>query len=375
MNNKLSRRSFLSGSAVAIATAAIAPIATSCQQVAPPPSFPGINDFGSKFGGVQIGAITYSWRNMPPGLENIIKYCKETGINSIELMSGDLETFLGAPENPMMAMFRSMAPPPAGQPGAPRPAGGPPAGGPPRSGARPAGAPPAGMMMPGRRQFTPEEQAAIDKYNADVKAFRLSVTPEKVAEAKKLFDDAGIDIHIVKFSPARWSDEEIDYAFATAKAMGAKAVTEEIGLEAAQRLAPFAEKHDMYIAFHNHMQYAEEGFSADPILAVSPAVMLNFDAGHYFGSTGLNPCDFIKTYHDRIYSIHIKDKTGPQTEPANENQVWGQGEAPLAELLLMMKKEGWPICLDIELEYYIAKWSNQVKETKTCVQYARNILI
>jgi hypothetical protein len=29
---------------------------------------------GSKFGGVQIGAITYSWRSMPGGIENIIKY-------------------------------------------------------------------------------------------------------------------------------------------------------------------------------------------------------------------------------------------------------------------------------------------------------------
>ncbi len=54
----------------------------------------------SKFGGVHIGAITYSWRSMPGGVENIIKYCNETGISSIELMSGDVEDFLGAPKNP-----------------------------------------------------------------------------------------------------------------------------------------------------------------------------------------------------------------------------------------------------------------------------------
>ena len=65
------------------------------------------------------------------------------------------------------------------------------------------------------------------------------------------------------------SDEEIDYAFKVAKAMGAKAVTDEINLETAKRVAPFAEKHGMYMASHNHMQYAEEGFSCDPILAVS----------------------------------------------------------------------------------------------------------
>ena len=72
---------------------------------------------GSRFGGVQIGAITYSWRSMPGGVENIIKYCKEAGISSIELMSGDVEEFLGAPKNPMMSMFGPRpGPPPAGAP-------------------------------------------------------------------------------------------------------------------------------------------------------------------------------------------------------------------------------------------------------------------
>ena len=343
MNNKLSRRSFLSGSTAALATASLAPIVTSCQTV---PAIPGIFEFGSKFGGVQIGVITFSWLRLPAGLENIVKYCKESGISSIELMNTDLETFLGAPARPASPPLRRAEP---------------------------------GQELP---SLTPEEQASIDaaqvaqeKYNADMKAFRLGVTPEKVAVAKKLFDDAGIDIHIVKFSPSRWSDEEIDYAFTTAKAMGSKAVSEEIGEEAVKKLAPFAEKHGMYAIFHNHWQYAEEGFSADPFLAVSPAVMLNFDAGHYFGSTGLNPCDFIRKYHERIYSIHIKDKTGPNTEPSNTNQVWGQGEMPLAELFLLIKKEGWPIYLDIELEYSTPPWSNQVKEVRTCVQYARNILI
>lgn len=364
MKSKLSRRSFLGGSAVVLAAAAMPPALASCST--PASSIPGITDFGSKFGGVQMGAITYSWRNMPDGLENIISYCKETGINSIELMSGDLEKYLGVPENPMRRMMRAAAaPPPATQQPATQ-----------QAATQQPGAPPApAAPPPGRSEPTPEMVAAREKYNADLKAFRTNVSPESVAAARKLFDDAGIKVHIVKFSPAGWSDEEIDYAFTTAKAMGAKGVSEEIGEAAVKRLAPFAEKHDMYAVFHNHMQYAEPGFGADPFLAVSPAVMLNFDAGHYFGSTGLNPCDFIRKYHDRIYSIHVKDKTGPNTTPPNSNQVWGQGELLLDELLLLIKKERWPIYMDIELEYDIARWSNQVKEVKTCVQYARNILV
>ncbi|TFG43369.1 MAG: sugar phosphate isomerase/epimerase, partial [Bacteroidia bacterium] len=193
--------------------------------------------------------------------------------------------------------------------------------------------------------------------------------------AKKLFDDAGIGIHIVKFSPARWSDEEIDYAFKAAKAMGAKGVCDEISEEAVKKLGPIAEKHGMYAVFHNHMQFATEGFSYDPFLAVSSAVMMNFDAGHFFGSTGIHPNTIIEKYHDRLFSIHVKDKTGPNTEPPNQNQVWGQGEVPLADVLLLLKKNNWPIYVDIELEYDIKPWSDAIKEVETCVQYARNILI
>jgi len=367
-NNSISRRKFL-GNTAAVAAFSMVPLSYGFKN----PSYPLTAQSekpNSNFGGVQIGAITYSWRSMPGGVENVIKYCKECGISSIELMSGDLEEYLGAPKNPMAGMAgpRPAAAPAAGAP----PAGAPPAGAPP-AGAPPAGAPAA--ARPQRQPLTPEQEAARAKYTEDLKAWRIGLPMSKVEGAKKTFDQAGIKIHIVKFSPARWSDEEIDYAFKTAKAMGAKGVTDEIGEDAVKKLGPIAAKHGMYAIFHNHMQFATEGFSYDPFLAVSPAVMMNFDAGHFFGSTGIHPNTIIEKYHDRIFAVHIKDKTGPKTDPANTNQVWGQGEVPLADVLLLIKKNKWPIHCDIELEYDVKPWSNAVKETRTCVQYARNILI
>jgi len=304
---QFSRRKFL-GSTATLAAFSMVPLSLSSK------SFQGekkaaASASGSNFGGVQIGAITYSWRSMPGGVDNVIKYCKEAGISSVELMSNDVEDFLGAPKNPQ-----------------------------------------------------------------DRKVWRLALPMSKYEEVKKMFDNAGIKIHIVKFSPSKWSDEEIDYAFNAAKALGAKGVTEEIGEAAVKKLAPFAVKHGLYAIFHQHMQFATPGFSYDPFLAVSPAVMINFDAGHFFGSTGIHPNTIIEKYHDRIISIHIKDKTGPKTDPANMNQVWGQGEMPLADVLLLIKKNKWPINCDIELEYDVKPWSNASKEVKTCVQYAKQIL-
>jgi sugar phosphate isomerase/epimerase len=371
-NGNLTRRKFLGGTAAAAALTVMpfnfseGPAILSSASSAQP---------NSNFGGVQIGAITYSWRDLPGGLENIVKYCKEAGISSVELMSGDLETFLGAPENPRQGMFR----PPQGQRPAAQPAANPPAqgqGNQPAQANRPEGAPaqaPGGGFQ--RPRLTPEQEAQVAKYNEDLKAWRLSVPMSKVAEAKKMFDNAGIGIHIVKFSPARWSDEEIDYAFKVAKAMGAKGVTDELSEDAVKKLAPFAEKHGMYAIFHQHMQFATPGFSYDPFLAVSPAVMMNFDAGHFFGSTGIHPNTIIEKYHNRLVSVHIKDKTGPNTDPANTNQVWGQGEMPLEDVLLLIKKEKWPLFCDIELEYPVKPWSTSVKEVRTCVHYARQILM
>ncbi|MDR2389295.1 MAG: sugar phosphate isomerase/epimerase [Tannerellaceae bacterium] len=393
-NNSQSRRQFLGRSAAVLAATSVIPFHFGCSGNTPAETVVADSSKpNSKFGGVQIGTITYSWRTMDGGLQNIIRYCKEANIGSIELMSTDLETYLGAPENPMQAMFaRGASRDPANAPGppSPRPPDAANAPGPPPS-PRPPDAPnapnaaanpnnsqyiPAGsgyVRVP--RQLTPEQQAARDKYNEDLKNWRIQLSLSKVEEARKLLEDNGIHVHIVKFSPAQWSDEEIDYAFKVAKAMGAKAVTEEISLDAARKLAPFAEKHDMYVAFHNHMQYAEEGFSVNPILEVSPAVMLNFDAGHFYGSTGIHPNEILKKYHDRIYSIHIKDKTGPTAPEPNANQVWGQGETPLEELLLLIKQEKWPIYCDIELEYPVKSWSNPVKEVGICVNYARQILL
>jgi len=354
MENKKTKLLNYFGSKVIIVALLIVPMVYSCTN-AP-------KEEGSNFGGVQIGVITYSWRSMPGGIENIIKYCKETGVTSIELMSGDLEEYLGAPENPMMNMFRMAAPPPPPPPPA-------------EASEQSAEAQPAPPPQRRRFEMTDEMRAQIEEYNQKLKEWRLSVPMSKFEEVRKMFDDEGISIHIVKFSPARWSDEEIDYAFQAAKAMGAKGVTDEIGEESVARLAPFAEKHGMYAIFHNHMQFAEEGFSYDNFVDVSPAVMFNFDAGHFFGSTGIHPNEIIEKYHDRIFSVHLKDKTGPDTDPANENQVWGQGEAPIEDVLLLIQENEWPIHCDIELEYPVKPWSDAVKEVKTCVNYARQILL
>jgi sugar phosphate isomerase/epimerase len=288
-----------------------------------------------EYKGVQIGAITYSWRSMPSTPADLIKYCQQAGISSLELMGNVAETFAGAPEGPARpANFREMS-----------------------------------------EEERAEFRALREKHGEAMSEWRINeASPEKYKELKAMFDEAGIHIHTVKFSPANWSDEEIDYAFESAKVLGAKGITNEIGHEAAKRLGPFAEKHGMYAVFHNHGQPGDSAFNFEEFLAYSPANMLNLDVGHYFGATGVHPNALIKKLHERIYSIHIKDKTGKDADPADTNAPWGEGDTPLGDILKLIQDNKWDIYCDVELEYEIPEGSDAVAETKKCADYAKVLL-
>lgn len=321
----ISRRRFL-GTAAAAAAATVLPVkysfAIGTQAKKP----------NSKVGGVQLGCTTYSYRSMSMKVDDVIQYLLLAGINSIELRSV-AEQDLGIPSAQI-----------------------------PRLG----------------KDATEQERAEVKKAAESLmeaqRQWRLSLPMSRYEDMRGKFNKAGINIHIAKFAPARWSDKEIDYAYRATKVLGAYGITDEIGEEACRRMGKFAEKHNSLAIFHNHAQPAEPGFSFDKFLAYSPANRLNFDAGHYFGATGIHPNTIIEKYHDKISSIHIKDKTGPKSTPANANMPFGEGETPIADILLLLKKEKWPINVDIELEYPIPVGSDAARETAKCIGYMRNIL-
>lgn len=285
--------------------------------------------------GVQIGVITYSWRSMPSTPEDIIRYCKQAGITSIELMGNVAEEYAGAPK----ALGR-----------------------------------PENFNSMTEEEKEDFQRRRMEAGEAIVMWRAEKASAEKYRELRKLFDDAGINIHIVKFSPAGWSDEEINYAFESAKILGAGGVSNEIGHEACKRLGPIAEKHGMYAIFHNHGQPGDSTFRFEDFLEYSPAVMLNLDVGHYFGATGKHPNALLEKLHERIYSIHLKDKTSKTADPADTNMPWGEGDTPLEDILELIRDNQWDIYCDVELEYPIPEDSDAVKETARCVEYARKLL-
>jgi sugar phosphate isomerase/epimerase len=295
----------------------------------------------SKFKGVQIGAITYSFRSMPHDVDKLIQFCIDSNLSAIELMGDSVEEYAGKPKSPVR-----MGPPPAGG---------------------------------GRPQLTDEQRAQLAEYNKQVAEWRSTVSMDKFKEVRKKFDKAGISIYA--FKPNAFgvnnTDAEVEYGMKVAKVLGATSVTLELPNDPkqTQRLGDLGAKNKVYVGYHNHTQATDTLW--DNALSQSPYNSINFDCGHYLAAGGKNTKEalmkFIENKHDRISTMHLKDRTTP--EHGAGNLVWGTGDTPIREILLMIRDRKYKFPVSVELEYQIPEGSDAVKEVAKCVAFAKNILM
>jgi sugar phosphate isomerase/epimerase len=300
----------------------------------------------SKFGGVQIGTITYSFRSLPTDVDKIIAYCKQAGVSALELMGDTAEAYAGSPVANIQPM-RMMGPPPGAAPGQ-------------------------------RPQMTDEQRKAMAERVQKGREWRETVSMDKFVELRKKFKDAGITIYAYKPNALgeNNSDGEIEYAMKAAKALGATSVTVELPTkpEQSKRLGDIAAKHKVYVGYHAHLQATDTAW--DVALAQSPYNSLNLDCGHYIAAGGNNTKEsllkLIEAKHARITSMHLKDRT--TKEKGQKNLVWGTGDTPIVEVLQLMKKNKYKFPVTIELEYEVPADSDAVKEVAKCVEYAKKAL-
>ena len=103
---------------------------------------------------------------------------------------------------------------------------------------------------------------------------------------------------------------------------------------------------------------------------------MNLDCGHYIAAGGNNTKEsllaLIEAKHDRITSLHMKDRKTKAN--GGNNMPWGQGDTPVKEILVLLKEKKYGIPATIELEYDIPAGSDAVKETRKCLMFAKNAL-
>jgi sugar phosphate isomerase/epimerase len=331
--------------------------------------------------GVPVGTITYSYRSMPDqSAEAVLRYVVESGISQIELMGGPVEQYAGAPSAPARGGGSGRGAAVAGARGGgggaqePVPAkmgswNGEPCALPQGRGAQPAGAA-AGPRGAGP---TPEQQAA-QEHATRMRAWRTSVSMEPFKALRRMYNDAGVTIYAWKQLSTNMSDEEVEYVFNVADALGCTHTTLELPTDPAQlkRLGEFAVKKKIYAAYHTHLQGTMTAF--DQAFALSTGNMANVDFGHWVaaGNIGGTPMQFLEKYHGRISSFHLKDRTRP--ENCALNLPWGTGETPIKEILQLVKRNRWQMPATIELEYAVPEGSNAVQEVRTCLDYCRSAL-
>jgi len=278
----------------------------------------------STFAGVTVGMnVPYNFEGHPRTMpvDEVIAKTTALNISAVELRSQPIELLMGAPTSVLQ---------------------------PPRGG---------------------EKQAADD-----LRAWRLKSDPAGAANARKTFDAAGIRIDIVKFDNIyNFTDPEMDYAFALAKAAGARGISCELEVEGAKRVGQFADKHNMPVGYHGHTKTPESMFKE--AFAEAAHNWANLDIGHYIAGNLGDPVDFIRRYHDRITHIHVKDRKAGVSGKDGDNVPFGQGDTPIRQCLQVIRDNKWPITATIEFEYKVPPGSDAMTEMAKCVQFCKTALL
>ena len=302
----------------------------------------------SLINGVQIGTITYSFRDMPDqSAEATLQYVVDSGISAIELMGGPAETFAGAPKSTVD--YRDVMP--------------------------------IMRKRSEKKELTDDEKKALadfeekmNAHRAELAKWRMTADLKKFEQLRKMYKKAGVKIYA--FKPDAFgmknTDAEMEYGMKAAKALGANHVTLEHPSNDAQtlKLGKMGEKIGMKIGYHGHEQQTPTLW--DTALAQSPNNALNIDLGHFVAAGNINPLDTIKLKHDRIASMHIKDRQTPAH--GKGNVVWGQGDTPIADALKLMRDQKYKFPASIEMEYKVPEGSTPVKEVQKCLEFCRKVL-
>ncbi len=321
-----SRRDFAKLSAVTVAGATLLPVVGRlCAEEIPAKYSSKPN---SKVAGVQIGInVPYSFGNPSMSGDDVLKNCVGLGLSAVELRAQPVETFLGAP---------------------------------------------ADLLFPKKGLDT-----GATKDNAKQLAeWRKSVSLDRVADFRKKYETAGVLIEVIKVDNIfKMTDDELDYAFKLAKALGGRAISTEISTSATsdeemKRVGSFADKHKFMVGYHGHTHTGPADW--EKAFSFAKYNGANVDIGHFVAGFNDSPLPFIKEHHERITHVHIKDRM--QQKHGGDNKPFGEGETPIKDVLHLLRDNKWNIQATIEFEYKVPEGSTRMAEIARAIKYCREAL-
>ncbi|MGB9486336.1 MAG: sugar phosphate isomerase/epimerase [Terriglobia bacterium] len=210
----------------------------------------------------------------------------------------------------------------------------------------------------------------------ELRKWRLSVPLSHFHEVRTKFDNAGVLVYAYNLSFRKdFTDDEIDRGFQMAKALGVKYVTASSNVSIAPRVDRYAQKYKIMVGFHGHDRTSDpDEFSTPETFAramkgASPYIGVNLDIGHFVAAGG-DPVAYIREHHQKIVTLHIKDRK----KNHGANLPFGQGDTPIVEVLRLLRDNKWKIPANIEYEYGEGANLDTLAEVKKCYQYCKRAL-
>lgn len=213
---------------------------------------------------------------------------------------------------------------------------------------------------------------SADEARERLRRWRLDAAPAYYEGVRREFDAVGIEIPTYYVNFTGFTDAELDASFRAAKILGAKGCVSSYGLKFAQRIAGFAGRHQMFMGLHNHANLFDPDALATEEslvkgLALSPDFRIALDIRHYTAANG-DSLAFLARHHAMIASIHLGDRrrNGGRSTP------FGEGDAPIVEILRMIRDNRWPIVVLLEFEHGTLR--TEVEEVRLTYEYCKRAL-
>jgi len=206
-----------------------------------------------------------------------------------------------------------------------------------------------------------------------LRQWRVETPLDHFRAIRKKFESAKLTIRAFNYSfNDTFTEEEIARGFEIARALGAEFITASSTLTAVKRVAPFAEKHKMIVAMHNHSNLKDPNEFATPesfaaAMKLSKYFKVNLDIGH-FTAANYDAVAYLREHHANVMNLHIKDRARDQ----GQNLPWGEGNTPIRDVLQLLKQNKWPIAAYLEYEY--KGTGSPIEEVKKGYEYVRQAL-
>jgi sugar phosphate isomerase/epimerase len=206
-----------------------------------------------------------------------------------------------------------------------------------------------------------------------LRAWRLETPLAFFEDVARRFDKAGVPLCAYNYSfKDDFSDQEIERGFAMARALGVDTITASAQQKVVARVAPLARKHKVTVAMHNHSTISPDEFATPDDFERAmkgpgrERIAVNLDVGH-FTAANFDAVAFLTKHHARIVTLHVKDRKKDQGDLV----PFGEGDAPLAAVLRLLRDRRWNIPANIEYEY---AGKDTVAEVKRCLEFCQRAL-